>query len=132
MLGKAVQQRIWAAAIWLLLLIGAAYLYVFEPGRTGLFPICPFRALTGLNCPGWGSARGLHQLLHGHLITAFAFNPLLIAVLPILAYALFAYTRSAITGRRAPQFLISPKYIWLFMGVVLSFWIFRNTSIYPF
>lgn len=127
-----VQRRITAAAVWLLLLTGAAYLFVFEPGRMGFFPVCPFRAVTGFNCPGCGTARGLHQLLHGNIIGAFEFNPLLLITLPLLAYFLFAYTRSAITGRAMPQFHIAPRYIWMFTVLVVAFWVFRNTTLYPF
>ena len=130
--GGLAQRRFTAAAVWVLILTGAAYLFVFEPGRTGFFPVCPFRLVTGLNCPGCGTARGLHQLLHGNFVAAFEFNPLLILTLPLLSYFLFAYTRSAITGRAMPQFCISPRYIWMFMALVLGFWVFRNTVLYPF
>ena len=41
-------------------------------------PPCPLRALTGLYCPGCGSTRTLHALLHGDLATAMAMNPLLV------------------------------------------------------
>ena len=122
-----------AAALWGLLASAAAYLFVFEPGRTGIFPACPFRALTGLTCPGCGSTRALHQLLHGNFVAAFELNPLMVLVLPILGYALIAYTRSAITGHRMPQqFSLSPKYGWVLTVLILGFWVFRNTAFYPF
>ncbi len=130
--GGIVQRRLMAAAVWALLLIAAAYLFIFEPGRTGFFPVCPFRALTGLNCPGCGTARGLHQLLHGNVVAAFELNPLTILLLPVLGYILLSYTKSAITGRAMPAVSIPPKYVWLSVAVVLGFWVFRNTSFYPF
>ena len=55
----------------------------FVPGN-GL-PPCPLYALTGWYCPGCGSARCLHALLHGELALAFAMNPLLVLVLPVQA-----------------------------------------------
>ena len=121
-----------AVALWGALTGAAAYLFFFEPGRTGFFPVCPFRALTGLNCPGCGTARGLHQLLHGNVLTAFELNPLLVLTLPVLAYILISYTRFAITGRAMPQVAFSPKYVWLLSALVLGFWVFRNTAVYPF
>jgi hypothetical protein len=121
-----------AAALWGLLAGAAAYLFFFEPGRNGFFPVCPFRALTGFNCPGCGTTRGLHQLLHGHFVSALELNPLLVVVLPILGYALIAYTRSAISGNPPRQFSLPPKYGWLLTILILGFWIFRNTSFYPF
>ena len=125
-------RRLTAAAIWGSLVVSGAYLYLFEPGKTGVFPVCPFRALTGLNCPGCGTARGLHQLLHGNVLAAFEFNPLMILLLPVLGYALFSFTKSAITGRAMSAVSIPPKYVWLSVVVVLGFWIFRNTPLYPF
>src|SRR5687767_9946485 len=69
-------RRSTVIAIWSLLAAGAVYLFVFEPGRSGFFPICPFRFLTGFTCPGCGTTRALHQILHGHILTAFTLNPL--------------------------------------------------------
>ena len=127
-----VNRRLTAAAIWGSLAAGGAYLYAFEPGKTGIFPVCPFQALTGFNCPGCGTTRALHQLLHGNVVAAFELNPLTILLLPVLAYALVSFTKSAITGRAMPAVSIPPKYVWVSVVVVLGFWIFRNTPLYPF
>ena len=129
---RVVTRRMTATALWVSLAGTSAYLYFFEPGKTGVFPVCPFRALTGLNCPGCGTTRGLHQLLHGNVIAAFEFNPLTMLLLPVAAYALVSYTRSSITARPLPQFHIPTKYVWLCVVVVLGFWVFRNTALYPF
>jgi hypothetical protein len=125
-------RRLIAAAIWLACAGGAAYLFFFQPGRTGFFPGCPFRALTGLNCPGCGTTRALHQLLHGHIIAAFELNPLTFLLWPFLACCLIIYTRSAITGRPLPRMSLSPTYGWILMIAILGFWVFRNTAAYPF
>jgi len=121
-----------AATLWGLLIAGAAYLFFFEPGKSGFFPGCPFRALTGYTCPGCGTTRALHQLLHGNFLAAFELNALLVVVLPLLAIALFMYTSSAISGRRMPSLTLPPKYVWVLSAVVIAFWILRNTSAYPF
>jgi hypothetical protein len=39
-------------------------------------PLCPFRLLTGLPCPGCGLTRSLVSLLHGDLSAAVLFHPL--------------------------------------------------------
>ena len=129
---EIVRRRLMAAALWGLLAVAAAYLFFFEPGRTGFFPVCPFRALTGFNCPGCGTARGLHQLLHGNLLTAFELNPLLVLWLPVLIYFLVSYTTSAIAGRPMPPVFLPQKYVWMFSALVLGFWVLRNTALYPF
>jgi hypothetical protein len=40
-------------------------------------PPCLSRSLLGIECPGCGTARALHALLHGHLAESFWFNPAL-------------------------------------------------------
>jgi Protein of unknown function (DUF2752) len=125
-------QRLKVTALWSSLLAGAAYLFFFQPGRTGFFPPCPFRTLTGFNCPGCGTTRGLHELLHGHFLAAFELNPMMVLILPILGYALILYSKSAIDGRPMRQFNLSPGFGWLLTMVIVGFWIFRNTSAYPF
>lgn len=121
-----------AAFIWLTLALGATYLFIFEPGKTGFFPACPFRALTGFTCPGCGSTRGLHRLLHGDVVAAFELNPLMVLSLPFLLYALLRYTDAAVRGRPLKRIRLNATYIWLLLVVIMSFWVFRNTPFYPF
>ncbi|HKO61741.1 MAG TPA: DUF2752 domain-containing protein, partial [Pyrinomonadaceae bacterium] len=109
------------ALIWLSLALGAIYLYLFEPGKTGLFLRCPFRALTGFTCPGCGSTRSLHHLLHGDFSGAFQLNPLFVIALPFLLYALIRYSNSVIRQRPIKGNQLQPAYIWLLFGTVLSF-----------
>src|SRR5207302_5482362 len=64
---------------WLLAgfgVVGGVILYVFDPVRFGFYPACTLYRTTGLFCPGCGSLRAMHQLLHGHLIEALRFNAL--------------------------------------------------------
>jgi len=125
-------RRVVAAFTWLTISAAGVYLYIFEPGKSGFFPLCPFRALTGLNCPGCGTTRSLHQLLHGNLTDAFKLNPLVVIALPFLFWALVRYTNSAITGGPPRSTNLRPQYVWPVVGLVISFWIFRNTPFYPF
>jgi hypothetical protein len=120
------------AIVWTMLAAGATYLFLFEPGKTGFFPGCPFRALTGLDCPGCGSTRAVHQLLHGQLAAAFEFNPLLILSLPFFLYALWRYTGATLRGQPVTWPQPDAKYIWTIVAAIGCFWIFRNTPFYPF
>ena len=129
---EIVNRPLTVALIWLSLAAGATYLFVFEPGKSGFFLNCPFRALTGFTCPGCGSTRGLHHLLHGDPVAAFQLNPLFVVALPFLLYALVRYSSSVIRQRPLRPNQLQPKYIWILFGTVLSFWIFRNTPWYPF
>jgi hypothetical protein len=125
-------RRTTVVAIWGLLISGAVYVFWYEPGKTGFFPLCPFRLLTGLACPGCGTTRALHQLLHGHVEAAFMLNPLFLIALPFLALALLRHTKFAFAGELPRPNALPARYIYLVFVVVLTFWIFRNTPFYPF
>ena len=118
--------------LWVLLAAVAAYLFLFEPGRMGFFPGCPIRAITGYTCPGCGSTRALHQLLHGHLLAALELNPLVVIALPFLIATLVIYTRAAFQGETMPRISLPSKYIWIAAILVMGFWIGRNIPGYPF
>jgi hypothetical protein len=126
------KRRLTAVLIWSTLAAASIYLFIFEPGKSGFFPVCPFRALTGFACPGCGSTRGLHRLLHGDVVAAFRFNPLFVMLLPFLLYALAHYTNTAMRGLPVKGNQLNARYIWTLFVVVLSFWVFRNTPFYPF
>jgi hypothetical protein len=125
-------RRITVLLIWSMLLLGAAYVFWFEPGRTGFFPKCPFRFFTGLTCPGCGSTRALHQILHGNIEAAFMLNPLFVIALPFLFYALLRHTSYSLQQKTPPGNTLPASLIYLIFVVVASFWIFRNTPFYPF
>jgi len=125
-------RRSTVVAIWSLLLAGAAYLFFFEPGKTGFFPACPFRLLTGFTCPGCGTTRALHQILHGHFETAFTLNPLLIFAIPFFIFAFMRYSVTVMRGGVPRPNALPAPYIYAIFFIILSFWIFRNTPFYPF
>ena len=125
-------RRSTVITIWLLLLAGSVYLYAFQPGKTGFFPPCLFRMLTGLTCPGCGSTRAMHQLLHGHFAAAFMLNPLFLLAIPFLLYALIRYSVVVMRGGIPRPNALPPAYIYALFVIVVSFWIFRNTPFYPF
>ena len=106
------------AVLWLsLIAAAAAVLFFFDPSKSSLFPPCPFRALTGLLCPGCGSTRALHELVHGRLITALKLSPLLAVYAPILGYALLSTVALALRGKPLPQPRIRAGWIWLLLVV---------------
>jgi len=125
-------RRASVVVIWALLIVGATYLFIFEPGKTGFFPPCMFRLITGLTCPGCGSTRALHQILHGHFVAAFELNPLFLVSIPFLLYALLRYSVTVMRGGIPNRNSLPPPYIYALFVIILSFWIFRNTPFYPF
>ncbi|MGB9180269.1 MAG: DUF2752 domain-containing protein [Pyrinomonadaceae bacterium] len=126
------RERLLIAALTLATLAALLFLHLYNPVSSGLYPPCPFHALTGLHCPGCGTLRGLHQLLHGNLAAAFAFNPLMVLSLPFIGYGLISRALFGFTGRALPKFFIPPLWIKLLFVVVMAFWILRNIPSYPF
>jgi hypothetical protein len=65
---------------------GFGYIGVVDPHQPdSIFPICPFRLLTGLNCPGCGALRMIHDVLRGDLAAAINDNVVLLVGVPLLA-----------------------------------------------
>jgi len=111
-----------ALACGVILLSGMLILlYLFNPLTSGIFPPCPFHYLTGMHCPGCGSLRAVHKILHGDLAGALAMNPLLVLSLPLFPVAVF---------RRSWLYLS-----WLpltFLLIILLFGVLRNIPLWPF
>ncbi|PQB05603.1 DUF2752 domain-containing protein [Aureitalea marina] len=110
----------------------ASLYYWIDPEKTTLLP-CPFYFITGFHCPGCGSQRALHHLLHGDLEIAFWTNPLLILSLmiavPIVFTRLFNYLSNKASIREGVK---SNKVTYASLAVVVLFWIGRNIPAYPF
>ncbi len=123
--------RRWIRAAGAVVVAGIV-LYRFDPAGTTAYPPCPFRALTGLHCPGCGSLRATHQLLHGHVVAALRLNPLMVLSLPLLAGMLVPGAVAAARGRPAPRRVNPASWIWLALGVIVAYWILRNVPAYPF
>jgi len=105
--------------------LGGLILFLFDPTRYPFYPVCAFHQVTGLLCPGCGSLRAMHQLLHGNLATAFHFNPLLVVTLPIAA-AYFAYCYSRRATFSEPFHAVHGKWWWVFFVLALAFTVWRN------
>ncbi len=120
-------NKILIAAIVIVAAIAFIYIYTtFDPSADGsLFPRCTFKTLTGLDCPGCGSQRAIHALLHGNIIEALRLNALFVIELPLLA--LLALT-SLFTDRfhRLRRILVSRTFILTLLATIIIFTIVRN------
>jgi hypothetical protein len=93
------------------------------------FPRCPFYLLTGLHCPGCGSQRATHALLHGHLGQAAGLNLLAVLSLPLLALGAADGIWAGLTNTpRRAALLYRPWLPWVVLGTTLVFTVLRNTS----
>ncbi len=130
-----IRRLLWAGAL-AVIAAGAVYLFVMDPHKPGRFPSCPFWSLTGFHCPGCGSLRALHCLMHGHVGAAASRNILALLLLPVAAYgAIIDFTegRPIIMGRRSIKLPRLPsKTPLVLLAVIMAYWVIRNLPWYPF
>ena len=101
--------------------------YRFNPNSFPFFPKCIFLMLTGMKCPGCGSQRAIHALLHADIKTAFSYNVLLVLSIPyvilllgVRIYQLFnPYSPLILKVQRS-------LYIWIFFAIAMTFFVARN------
>lgn len=107
--------------------------FTFNPAVSSIFPNCPFNSLTGLYCPGCGSQRAFHQLLHGNIFAAAGYNFLMVVSLPVLIISLAEETAVFFSGRsNRLKFIYHPSLPKIVLVMVLAFWVLRNIPLYPF
>lgn len=111
---------------------GCAYVAVVDPNTSSLYPQCPFRAITGYDCPGCGITRALHAALRGDLVQAASHNLLLVivalATVVWLAWNLLRTRR----GRSPVRFSLPPPATIAVGLAVAAFWVLRNLPMQPF
>lgn len=103
--------------------IGVLYFF-FDPSSSGWFPRCPLRMLTGLPCPGCGSQRAIHALLHADFEGALRYNAMLPLFLPLIAILLL----SSALRTSHPRFYAavnSSTAIYVILVIVLLWWALR-------
>src|ERR1041385_3639218 len=111
--------------------VALVILFLFSPTQYPFYPRCPLYVWTGLYCPGCGSLRAVHSLLHGDFLSALRFNSLLILSSPFLAW-LFLNSVRAHSGKPFLKAGPRPGLIWAFVGATLAFGILRNLPFAPF
>jgi hypothetical protein len=104
---------------------GLAYVGLGDPHRPGfLFPGCPFKLLTGWNCPACGGLRMAHDLLHGDVGAAVVDNLFLMVGLPLLVVWLL------VRWRRGQRLMPIPAMVAI--GVAAVAWtVVRNWPGFP-
>ncbi|MDX1462453.1 MAG: DUF2752 domain-containing protein [Marinirhabdus sp.] len=117
-----------------ILVIALAMVYFsFNPLEHTFFLQCPFHSLTGYYCPGCGSQRAIHQLLHGDLYLAFSYNPFMVLSLPLIAYGIGTKLYNYIfQAQHRVQLFYKNWFIYGYFAIAVLYWILRNLSFEPF
>lgn len=117
----------------LTLVAGAAavgYLAAVDPNTPGHYPVCPLKALTGIDCPGCGMLRATHDLVHGQVVGALDHNVLMILLVPLAAVLWVRWVRRAWTGVTPAvtrsQFRRRNAVLLVGLALVLVFGVVRN------
>ena len=94
---------------------------------TGLGVACPFRALTGWDCPLCGGTRMGAALLHGDVVSAFLANPLALIGVVVVGLLGAVWTIEVVGGPaiRAPRAVSDPlrrlpRIGWVLLAVALA------------
>jgi len=116
-------RKIFLIPAAVLCVAGAVIFFFFDPTQVAIFPPCLFHEVTGLDCPGCGTQRALHQLLHGHLIAALRLNAMFVISLPLAAWFLPRFITRSVNH---PQTSSNLGWLWLYLGAWAAFGILRN------
>ncbi len=108
--------------LFIALVMAAVIYFLFDPATTP-FPRCPFLTLTGWQCPGCGSQRAIHSLLHLDIAAAWRYNAMLVLSIPYVVLLLVAEW-----GRRRDLYRVlnSEVLIWCYFALVVAWWVLRN------
>lgn len=109
------------------------YLYFrYDPINNLLFPKCPLLQTTGIYCPGCGSQRATHALLHFDLINVFKINLLFLPTILLVMYHVGIQIINKILNTHYTSILDHSKAPVVTLVVVILFWILRNLPYFPF
>ena len=120
------------AGILALILLLVIFYFFGNPDNNGLFPECVFHSVTGLYCPGCGSQRAVHCLLHLDLKGVASNNLLFLPGLAVIFYGIFLSAVNKKLGTHYRNFLYhkrAPLYIFI---IIVLFAVLRNLPYYPF
>jgi hypothetical protein len=120
------RHRACAAAGTGVLLAGAVgYIGLVDPHNSNsAYPLCPFKWLTGWNCPFCGGLRMTHDLLHGDLVASINDNVFLLVGIPLLAGWL-------LTRRRHGQAMLPMPAVLAIAVVAMAWTVLRNLPGFP-
>lgn len=105
--------------------VGCATLYFVDPAGGGIYPVCLLHKWTGLLCPGCGSLRAAHQLLHGNLLAALHLNSLFVLLLPMAVWLSSRWTVRTLSNQPV-NFPLRGTWFWCALAALVAFGVVRN------
>jgi hypothetical protein len=113
--------------------VACAAIWVGDPTTPhGPLPVCPTKALLGIDCPGCGSMRMLYSLMHGDLPAAVRFNALGLVALGFLVWAYVAWTCGRLQGRQIRSWQHRRWAATVTLVLTTAWFVVRNIPFPPF
>ncbi|NOY95787.1 MAG: DUF2752 domain-containing protein [Chlorobi bacterium] len=110
----------------------AAVFFFLDPVEEVFFPKCVFHSLTGYYCPGCGSQRAIHSLLHLNISGVVNNNVLLIPAVLAMVYGLSVPEINRRFNKDYKNLLYHKQAPLVVLIIIVLFWILRNIRFFPF
>ncbi len=121
------KRRIYLFVIVAAVSIVAIYSYCVDTLQSVLAPKCFFLMLTGWKCPGCGTQRALHELVHLNIGGVWHTNPILFLAIPYML--LLVYLTYFGGERRFPRLneaVYSSCGVMTVFYIIVAYWVLRN------
>ena len=99
--------------------------YLYDPVEVRWMPRCIWNVATGTDCPGCGSQRMAHALMHGDIAGAWHANAFALCMIPLIVFMLWLELFRE-KSQKLYRIFHSPVVIWTLGCSVLVWWIVRN------
>lgn len=102
-------------------------LFLLDPAEYRLMPKCPFKLLTGLDCPGCGFQRATHAALHGRFFEAISYNYWLVLALPyVIAVMVEKFVLKGTAQQKAAAIIEHRVTIYFYVITFFVWFVARN------
>lgn len=119
---------------WIFLLVGFVgiliYIYVIVPRLDGY--TCVIYRLFGCYCPGCGGTRAVNALLHGHLLTATWYHPLVTYTAIVFAGFMLTQTFARLHIGRIRGWKFHEWHLYLAVVILIGNFILKNVLLLGF
>lgn len=109
-----------------LVIIFLSLYFLFNPSTSIFFPKCPFYIMTGLFCPGCGSQRAIHDMMHLNIFEAINHNALMFFTFTF-GIGLYLYSK-----KKFSDLIYHPKSPLIIFGIIFLFGVLRNLDKFHF
>jgi hypothetical protein len=112
---------------------GCVAIWLGDPTTPGgCLPLCPTKALMGIDCPGCGGMRMLYSLLHGNIAAALHYNAVSFVAVLLFVWSMVAWAVGRMRGRASNTWLHRRWTSVAFAVVFVVWFVVRNLPFAPF